>query len=265
MDMYAQVWKRSVISGYGTENRHQLFLSKINNGLRPNILDYEEDKGTYLTSVPNTLLCTTRVNDEEYFENEIKKKSIKFIPWIELSDISELDKGHFGSIIKAYWIKAHKNIICKTLRNLEDINSKYYSAFIQELTMQTRVDLCENIVRFLGISKAPELLKNPELDYIPFSKKTDIYSLEDIIAGTPEEYWKLYCKYWDADPNKCPDIEYVYDVLHKLLETIKNDYPSIPLIKCRVTQNLVAQIEDARYCTNIQASGLDKLTIEIRT
>ncbi|CAG8823245.1 22198_t:CDS:2, partial [Gigaspora rosea] len=70
-----------------------------------------------------------------------------------LSDISELDEGHFGSITKAYWIRAHKNVVCKTLRNLEDINGKYYSAFIQELTMQTRVDLCENIVRFLGISK----------------------------------------------------------------------------------------------------------------
>ncbi|CAG8462969.1 15570_t:CDS:2, partial [Gigaspora rosea] len=30
-------------------------------------VDYEEDKGTYLTSVPNTLLYSTKVNDEENF------------------------------------------------------------------------------------------------------------------------------------------------------------------------------------------------------
>ncbi|KAF0515323.1 kinase-like protein [Gigaspora margarita] len=148
--------------------------------------------------------------------------------------------------------------------------------------MQTRVDLCENIVRFLGISK--DILTSSICIFNYISKlinyAIDIdnqYCLimdyannrnlqkEDIITGTPEEYWKLYCKCWDADPNKRPDIEYVYDALHKLLGMIDNNYPSILSMKYKVTQNLVVQIKDARYCTNIQASGLDKLTIEIRT
>ncbi|CAG8484253.1 9978_t:CDS:2, partial [Gigaspora margarita] len=314
-DQILSYWKNDIISFYESYP-----------------VDYEEDKGTYLTSVPNTLLCTTRVNDEEYF----------------------------GSITNAYWIKAHKNIVCKTLRNLEDINSKYYSVFIQELTMQTRIDLCENIIRFLGISKdistssicifnyisklinyAIDIdnqyclimdyannrnlwryleennhslnwgqrlklgyqisnrlyyLHSEEIIYRDLHDKnivihnrntkiTDFGMLkvhylkiklylcyriidgmrEDIITGTSEEYWKLYCKCWDADPNKRPDIEYVYDALHKLLGIIENNYSSILSMKYKVTQNLVVQIEDARYCTNIQASGLDKLTIEIRT
>ncbi|KAF0533316.1 kinase-like protein [Gigaspora margarita] len=94
---------------------------------------------------------TEEIN-EERFEHEIRQKS-KFIEWDELSNISKLDEGYFGFVCKAYWTKTHSNVICKTLINLKDINSQYYSAFIHELTMQTRADLCENVVRFLGVSK----------------------------------------------------------------------------------------------------------------
>ncbi|CAG8502784.1 5039_t:CDS:2 [Dentiscutata heterogama] len=94
---------------------------------------------------------TDKIN-EELFENAIRKKS-RFINWDELSNVSKLDEGYFGFIFKAYWKNASRNVVCKALINLKDINSKYYAAFIHELTMQTRADLCENIVRFLGVSK----------------------------------------------------------------------------------------------------------------
>ncbi|CAG8759407.1 5297_t:CDS:2, partial [Dentiscutata erythropus] len=109
-----------------------------------------------LISVPKPLANSTEPNEEitnEVFENEIKKKLIKFIPWIDISNISKLDEGHFGFIFKAYWTKTHSNVVCKELTNLTGINGKYYTAFIHELTMHTRSDLCENIVRFLGASK----------------------------------------------------------------------------------------------------------------
>ncbi|CAG8503247.1 21479_t:CDS:2 [Dentiscutata erythropus] len=98
-------------------------------------------------------------------ENEIRKKS-RFIDWDELRNVSKLDEGYFGFIFKAYWTNARRDVVCKALINLKDINSKYCAAFIHELTMQTRADLCENIVRFLGVSK--EEITNsknlPEID-----------------------------------------------------------------------------------------------------
>ncbi|CAG8605643.1 23878_t:CDS:2 [Cetraspora pellucida] len=91
--------------------------------------------------------------ENELFENEIMKKSIKFIPWNELKNISKLDDGHFGFIRKAYWTKTHSDVFCKGLVNLKYTNGGRYDEFIHELTMHARLDLCENIVRFLGVSK----------------------------------------------------------------------------------------------------------------
>ncbi|CAG8451132.1 1161_t:CDS:2, partial [Scutellospora calospora] len=147
------------------------------------------------------LFGNSRINEKELIEEEIMKKSIKFIPWIELSNISKLDEGHFGLIIKAYWTKSHNYVVCKTLTNMNDINDKYYAAFIHELTMQTRSDLCENIIRFLGVTKGVK---------------------EEIIFGTPEEYMNLYSKCWDDNPHERPDADSVYDELCRLLERMKN-------------------------------------------
>ncbi|CAG8463396.1 7213_t:CDS:2 [Racocetra persica] len=86
----------------------------------------------------------------EYLGNEIKTKLIKTIPWNELSNFSKLDEGHYGLVSKAYWTRTHSNVVCKALINLKDING---TAFIHELTMHTRSDLCENIVRLLGVTE----------------------------------------------------------------------------------------------------------------
>ncbi|CAG8473792.1 14724_t:CDS:2 [Dentiscutata erythropus] len=134
-----------------SENKYQLFW-----------IPFNELRNTQRTeigpiSVPRPLVNSTDLDDEELvnelFENEIKKKSIKLMLWIELGNMSRHDEGHFGTIFKAYWTKTHSNVICKALTNLKDINGKYYAALIHELTMHTRSDLCENIVRFLRVSK----------------------------------------------------------------------------------------------------------------
>ncbi|CAG8568483.1 6368_t:CDS:2, partial [Cetraspora pellucida] len=113
--------------------------------------DEEEDVDIITQMTNSTELSEDLEND--LFGNEIMKKSIKFIPWNELNNISKLDEGHFGLIRKAYWTKTHNDVVCKELVNLEDINGGHYDAFIHELTMHIRSDLCENIVRFLGVSK----------------------------------------------------------------------------------------------------------------
>ncbi|CAG8541054.1 30514_t:CDS:2 [Gigaspora margarita] len=227
------------------------------------LLNYNEDTENDLISIPVPLVNSTEPYEEELanelFENEIKKKSIKFIPWSELNDISKLDEGHFGFIFKAYWTKTHNNVICKALINLKDISGKYYTAFIHELTMHTRTDLCENIVRFLGAT--PELLKPTKSNNVPYCKKTDIYSLgmifwelsKDIIPGTPEEYINLYNKCWDADPYERPDIEYV----HKLLEGITKIWSNVSYITNDPEDNTSPQTssEQSRLTIEINATA----------
>ncbi|CAG8486833.1 25195_t:CDS:2, partial [Gigaspora margarita] len=120
-------------------------------------VDYNEDKELNLISISKSLVNFTELSEHfekinEHFETEIKKRS-KFIEWDELSNISKLDEGCFGLVFKADWAKTHSNVVCKALINLKDIGDKHYTAFIHELTMHTRADLCENIVRFLGVSK----------------------------------------------------------------------------------------------------------------
>ncbi|CAG8473755.1 14722_t:CDS:2, partial [Dentiscutata erythropus] len=95
-------------------------------------IDYNEDNEIDLTSISKPF-----INYNELDEDGL------------LSNISKLDEGHFGFILKAYWTKTHSNVTCKALTNLADINGNYYATFIHELTMHTRSDLCENIVRFL--------------------------------------------------------------------------------------------------------------------
>ncbi|CAG8542939.1 6803_t:CDS:2, partial [Racocetra persica] len=125
-------------------------------------VDYGEDSEVDLINVPKSPVnhpelielfgnSAEEIN-EEYLENEIREKS-KFIEWDELSNISKLSEGCFGLIFKAVWIKTHNNVVCKALINLQDINGRYYTAFIHELTIHSRADRCENIVRFLGVSK----------------------------------------------------------------------------------------------------------------
>ncbi|CAG8591736.1 24834_t:CDS:2 [Gigaspora margarita] len=87
------------------------------------------------------------------FEDEMATKSIRVIPWVELNNVSKLDEGNFGIIRKAHWTKIKAYVICKELTNVDDIKCDQYTAFIHELTINTRIDCCENIIRFLGVSK----------------------------------------------------------------------------------------------------------------
>ncbi|CAG8707940.1 12012_t:CDS:2, partial [Racocetra fulgida] len=86
----------------------------------------------------------------EFLKNSMleNKYQLFWIPPEELKYI-RLQK----TVRYAYWKKTHSDVVCKELVNLKDINGGYYDAFIHELNMHARSDLCENIVRFLGVSK----------------------------------------------------------------------------------------------------------------
>ncbi|CAG8489166.1 15330_t:CDS:2 [Acaulospora morrowiae] len=46
---------------------------------------------------------------------------------------------------------------------------------------------------------------------------------ESKVAGTPDEYLKLYSMCWDGDPNKRPDISQVYESLNDMKKSVTSD------------------------------------------
>ncbi|CAG8462307.1 247_t:CDS:2 [Racocetra persica] len=123
-----------------SENKYQLFW------ISPSELRNQQ-------KIFGTARLSAKYSAEWTYLHKTGARTKKFIDWGELIDVSKIDGGYFGFIFNAYWIKTQNFVICKALTNLKDINNKYYTAFVHELTMQTKADLCENVVRFLGVSK----------------------------------------------------------------------------------------------------------------
>ncbi|CAG8477786.1 306_t:CDS:2 [Cetraspora pellucida] len=75
------------------------------------------------------------------------------IPWEEIQFKEEIGKGNFGTVNKGYWTKTHEYVACKKITNTKDINDKQSTAFMNELKMHVKLNLCNNIIRFLGVTK----------------------------------------------------------------------------------------------------------------
>ena len=71
--------------------------------------------------------------------------------WDELTDKSKVGSGHFGSVFKAYWSQINNYVVCKKLNNIDDI--QIWDALQHEIQVQSRAHVCENIIRFLGITQ----------------------------------------------------------------------------------------------------------------
>src|SRR5205085_6137069 len=77
---------------------------------------------------------------------------IKCIEWNELTDISEVGSGGFGSISKARWSNTKDYVVLKKLNNSNDIQE---DALQHEIKMLNRAHACKNIIRFIGITQPP--------------------------------------------------------------------------------------------------------------
>ena len=73
--------------------------------------------------------------------------------WNELIYESEVGSGHFGYVFKAYWSQINNHVVCKKLTNMGDIQGQFWDALQHEIQMQSRAHVCENIIRFLGITQ----------------------------------------------------------------------------------------------------------------
>ena len=85
-----------------------------------------------------------------WIKSAIKNKKIKYIEWNELTNISEVGSGHFGSVSKARRSKTNDFVVLKKLNNSNSIQE---DAFKHEIKILIRAYTCENIIRFIGITQ----------------------------------------------------------------------------------------------------------------
>jgi serine/threonine protein kinase len=95
----------------------------------------------------------------------VKYKLIKIINIDELSEIKNIDGGHFGVISRAIWKKTNNYVICKRLKDNESISNKPTEALLHELRMHGRLNFCQRIIRILGISFG-KLILNDDVIHI---------------------------------------------------------------------------------------------------
>jgi serine/threonine protein kinase len=88
-----------------------------------------------------------------WINNAIKEKLIEHVDWGELSNLSEAGSGRFGSVSKAHWSRKNDYVALKKLIISSDIRGDEMNALKHEIQMQHRAHTCENVIRFLGITK----------------------------------------------------------------------------------------------------------------
>ncbi|CAG8603349.1 11590_t:CDS:2, partial [Racocetra fulgida] len=134
-----------------------------------------------------------------------------FIPYSQFNIIAPLDYGYLGRSFKVYWKKTNNVVALKKLYLKEEAREDFLEDFLKEIKIHSRVEMCKNINRLLGITHesdplkshlgviayiAPELLKptststfvNDDSKSMDLSKSTDIYSLGIL-------YWELVSGY----------------------------------------------------------------------
>ena len=86
-----------------------------------------------------------------WVKNAIQEETIKYIEWNELTAISGVGSGNFGSVFKALWSKTNDCVVFKKLL----LNSHHIQGdeITNEIKMQNKAHTCDNVIRFLGITQ----------------------------------------------------------------------------------------------------------------
>jgi serine/threonine protein kinase len=91
----------------------------------------------------------------------------------------ELGSGSFGTVYKGHW--RQWTVAIKQLKNLCPQDSKEYQEFIGEAELMTKVRPHENVVRFVGVTKPPNLCI--VLEFVPRGALYDYLQSPAMIGG----------------------------------------------------------------------------------
>ncbi|GBC21921.2 kinase-like domain-containing protein [Rhizophagus irregularis DAOM 181602=DAOM 197198] len=93
---------------------------------------------------------TSNSNDwNEWIEEAISKKHIKYYEYEKFYNIQEIGSGGFGKVYRANWKNSHKRYAIKSFFNINDAAVK---AIVHEIQLQREVDFHDNVIRFYGVT-----------------------------------------------------------------------------------------------------------------
>ncbi|CAG8685300.1 1291_t:CDS:2, partial [Cetraspora pellucida] len=75
-----------------------------------------------------------------------------FIPYSQFNIIAPLDYGYLGRSFKVYWKKTNNVVALKKLYLKEEARNDFLEDFLKEVKIHSRVEMCKNINRLLGIT-----------------------------------------------------------------------------------------------------------------
>nr|CAG8582309.1 8968_t:CDS:2 [Entrophospora candida] len=191
-------------------------------------------------------------NEKKWLDKAIKQKRINLKDYSIFSDITYINKGTSGQIYRAKWnnvyvalkeikddsdmkrfvyeFRSHKRVdyhdnILNIHGITKDPNSgnyllvlqyanhgtlhEYLSANADKLDWENKLRLAYQLAS--GIQTLHhEGIIHRDLHLYPYDIR------EDKVDGTPEEYFDLYTRCWDAEPDNRPDIKFVVECLDEL-------------------------------------------------
>ncbi|CAJ0872540.1 15084_t:CDS:2 [Entrophospora sp. SA101] len=197
-------------------------------------------------------LVSESSNEKKWLDKAIKQKRINLKDYSIFSDITYINKGASGQIYRAKWnnvyvalkeikddsdmkrfvyeFRSHKRVdyhdnILNIHGITKDPNSgnyllvlqyanhgtlqEYLSANADKLDWENKLRLAYQLAS--GIQTLHhEGIIHRDLHLYPYNIR------ENKVDGTPEEYFDLYTRCWDAEPDNRPDIKFVVECLEEL-------------------------------------------------
>ncbi|CAI2198616.1 4386_t:CDS:2, partial [Funneliformis geosporum] len=111
------------------------------------------EKASQLMAQSKSTIINISESDElqNWIKDSTERELITEIKWNDLAGNSRVDSGHRGLVYKSHWKKMdNKEVACKRLILDE------FDAIQHEIQILNRGHVCDNIIRFLGITQDPE-------------------------------------------------------------------------------------------------------------
>ncbi|GBC00064.1 hypothetical protein RclHR1_03730003 [Rhizophagus clarus] len=87
----------------------------------------------------------------EWIEDAISKKNIRYYEYKDFSNIQEIGSGGFAKVCRANWKNSHIRYALKSFIKIDNATIK---AIVREIQLHRQVDYHDNVIRFYGVTSS---------------------------------------------------------------------------------------------------------------